>query len=120
MGIFFRRSRAANSAVGGPIRPKFELVRALMHVIVTCKNEKERMKNSREKVETLFSHHNLICYHGNQWLNLAEFQTHPSSHVCYHYLQVRNGSDQEQPRKSGDIVFPIISLWRFFQTFKGS
>ena len=51
---FFRRSRAAYSAVGGPIRPKFELVRALMHVIVTCKFEKERVKNSREKVETPF------------------------------------------------------------------
>ena len=89
LGIFFRCSRAANSAVSGPIRPKFELIRALMHVIVTCKYEKERMKNSREKVETLFFfHHNLICYHGNQWLDLAGFQTHPSSHVCYHNLQV--------------------------------
>ena len=53
-GDFFRRSRAANSAVGGPIKLKFELVRALMHVIVTCKYEKERMKNSQEKVETPF------------------------------------------------------------------
>ena len=26
MGIFFRRSRAANSIVSGPIWPKFELV----------------------------------------------------------------------------------------------
>ena len=51
MGIFFRLSRAANSAVGGPIRLKFEL-QALKHVIVTCKYEKERMKNSQEKVET--------------------------------------------------------------------
>ena len=51
---FFRRSRAANSAVGGPIEPKFELVRALMHVIIACKYEKDQMKNSREKVETLF------------------------------------------------------------------
>ena len=54
MGIFFRRSGAANSAVSGPIRPKFKLVRALIHVIVTCKYGKERMKNSREKVETPF------------------------------------------------------------------
>ena len=54
-GDFFRRSRAANSSVGGPIRLKFELVRALMHVFVTCKYEKDQMKNSREKVETLFS-----------------------------------------------------------------
>ena len=87
-GDFSRCSRAANSVVGGPIRPKFELVQALMHVIVTCKYENERMKNSREKVETPFFHHIPICYHGNQRLDLAEFQTHPSSHVCYHYLQV--------------------------------
>ena len=51
---FFRRSRAANSAVGGPIRLKFKLVPTLMHVIVTCNYEKERMKNSREKVEPPF------------------------------------------------------------------
>ena len=54
-GDFFRRSRAANSAVSGPIRPKFELVQALMHVIIACKYEKDQMKNSREKVETPFS-----------------------------------------------------------------
>ena len=48
MGIF-RRSRAANSSVGGPIRLKFKLVRALMHVFVTCKYEKDEMKTSREK-----------------------------------------------------------------------
>ena len=54
MGIFFRRSRAANSAVDGPIRLKFELVPALMHVIITCKYEKDQKKNSREKVETPF------------------------------------------------------------------
>ena len=87
MENFSRRSRAANSAVGGPMRPKLKQVRALMHIIVTCKYEKEQMKNSREKVE-MFSHHNPICYHGNQWLDVAEFQTHPSSHVCNHYLQV--------------------------------
>ena len=57
-GDFFRLSRAANYAVGGPISPKFELVRALMHVIIACKYEKDQMKNSREKVETPFSHHN--------------------------------------------------------------
>ena len=51
---FFRRSRAANSAISGPIRPKFKHVQAPMHVIVTYKYEKERMKNSREKVETLY------------------------------------------------------------------
>ena len=72
----------------GPIRLKFELVSALMHVIVTCNYKKERMKNSQEKVGHSFCHSYPICYHGNQCSDLAEFQTHPSSHVCYHYLQV--------------------------------
>ena len=54
MGIFFRLSRAANSAAGGPIKPKLELVRALMHVIIGSKYEKNQMKNSQEKVETPF------------------------------------------------------------------
>ena len=78
-----------------------------------------RWKTAEKKWRHHFSHHNPICYHGNQWLDLAEFQTHQSSCVCYHYLQVWKGSDQEQLRKSGDIIFPIISLWGFFQTFKG-
>ena len=53
-GNFFRLSRAANSALGGPIKPKFELVRALMHVIIACKYEVDQIKNSREKMETPF------------------------------------------------------------------
>ena len=51
----FRRSRAANSVVSGPIWPKFELVRDFMHVLVTCKYKKDLIKNDREKVETSFS-----------------------------------------------------------------
>ena len=54
MGIFFRRSRAAISAVSGQIWPSFKFLRALMHVIITCKYEKNRIKNSREKVATPF------------------------------------------------------------------
>ena len=51
----FRRSRAANSVVSSGIWPKFELIQALMYVLVTCKYEKDRIKNSRENVETPFS-----------------------------------------------------------------
>ena len=52
MGIFSDVQGQLNVPVGGPIRPKFKLVRALMQVNITCKYEKDRMKNSREKVET--------------------------------------------------------------------
>ena len=50
MGNFFRRSRTANSVVSGSIWPKFELVRYFMHVLVTCKYEKDRIINNREKM----------------------------------------------------------------------
>ena len=52
---FVRRSRTANAIVSDPIRPKFELLRlSFMHVLVTCKYEKGRVKNNLEKVETTF------------------------------------------------------------------
>ena len=58
-------------------------------------------KTAEKKWKHHFSNHNPICYHGNQWSDLAECWTHPSSHACYHYLQVWKGFDQGQPRKSG-------------------
>ena len=41
----------------GWIWPNFKLIQALMYVIITCKYEKDPTKNSREKVETSFSHY---------------------------------------------------------------
>ena len=71
MGIFFRRSRAAYSAVSGPSRPKFKLVRALGHFIITCKYEKDRIKKktAEKKWGHRFLHYNpmgAFCCHGNQ------------------------------------------------------
>ena len=54
-GIFFIRSRAANSAVLGPIWPNFELVRDVMDVFVTCKYEEDLIKNEGARVDTTFS-----------------------------------------------------------------
>ena len=39
MGIFSRRSRAANSTVKDPIWPYFEPIRDFIGVLVACKNE---------------------------------------------------------------------------------
>ena len=52
MGIFFRRSRAATSAVLGRILLKFELVRDIIDVLVTCKNEEDLIKNEGTRVLT--------------------------------------------------------------------
>ena len=56
MGIFSGRSRAANSAVLGPIWPNFELVRDVMDVLVTCKYEEDPIKiEGATVVTTLYS-----------------------------------------------------------------
>ena len=52
MGVFLRRSRAANSVVGGPIWPKFELIHNIMHVLVTSKFEKDRININGDYVMT--------------------------------------------------------------------
>ena len=39
----------------GHIWPNFELIQALMHVLITCKYEKDPIKNSGENVMTSFS-----------------------------------------------------------------
>ena len=52
IGVFLRRSRAANSVVGGPIWPKFELIHNIMHVLVTSKFEKDRININRDYVMT--------------------------------------------------------------------
>ena len=38
----------------GWIWPNFKLIQSLMYIIITCKCEKDLIKNSREKVETSF------------------------------------------------------------------
>ena len=54
-GDFSNRSRAANSAVLGPIWPNFKLVRDLINVLVTCKYEEDPIKNEGARVDTTFS-----------------------------------------------------------------
>ena len=39
----------------GRIWPNFELIQAIMHVLIACKYEKDQMKNSGENVMTSFS-----------------------------------------------------------------
>ena len=55
MGIFFKRSRADNSTARGRIWLNFELVRALMNVVVPCKYGKDLIENSGDNAWTTFS-----------------------------------------------------------------
>ena len=47
-------SRADSSGVGGGIRPKFNLIQAFMHVLVTCNYESDSIKNKGVRVVTTF------------------------------------------------------------------
>ena len=44
---FFRRSRAINSVGSRQMWPKFVLILACVHVLITCMYEKDQMKNNR-------------------------------------------------------------------------
>ena len=46
---------ATNSEVNGGILPKFELIEAIIVVLVTCKNEEDPIKNEGARVLTRFS-----------------------------------------------------------------
>ena len=52
MGVFLRRSGAANSVVSGPIWPKFKLIHNIMHVLVNSKFEKDRININGDYVMT--------------------------------------------------------------------
>ena len=77
----FRRSRAANTVVSGPIWPKFELVRDFMHVLVTRKYKKDRIKTTEKRWRHRFPHYKSMgaafCCHGNQSFDLP----HPSDAI---------------------------------------
>ena len=65
----FRRSRAANSVVSGPIWLKFKLVRDFMHVLVTCKYNNYWQKTTEKSWRHGFPHYKsmgVFCCHGNQ------------------------------------------------------
>ena len=52
MAIFFRRPRAGNSTVLGPIWLIFEFVRDIIDVLVTCKYAEDPIKNEGPRVLT--------------------------------------------------------------------
>ena len=53
----FRHSRRANSVVGSQIWPEFELIQALMHVLIICKYQKDRIQNNHESAWRHHFHH---------------------------------------------------------------
>ena len=52
---FFHTLRGANSAGSSQIWPNFKQLPALMHVIITCKYEKDQIKTAEKSGNTIFS-----------------------------------------------------------------
>ena len=50
--LVFQMPRAAYSVISGAILPKFKLIQAFMHVLVTCKNEEDPIKDEGARVFT--------------------------------------------------------------------
>ena len=52
-------------------------------------------------------------------VSFQKIRTHPSFNACSCYMKVSKGSNQKQQRKSGNTIFPIISLWGYFLDAQG-
>ena len=53
---------ASNSKMCGLIRPKIELIRAFMPVLVTSNFDDDSIKNERASMETPFSHYKTMGF----------------------------------------------------------
>ena len=58
--INFSDAQGQITRVSGAIWPKFKLIQAFMHVLVSCKNEDDSIKNEGARVVTTFSHYKSI------------------------------------------------------------
>ena len=54
LNINFSDAQGQITQVCGGIWPKFELIQAFMHVLLTCKNEDDQIKNEGARVFTRF------------------------------------------------------------------
>ena len=90
---------AANSVVRGGILLNFKLIQALMYVIITCKYEKDPIKNNREKSgDTIFQIITLSVAmetSGRIWPNFKLIQAfmHVLIACMYEKDQMKNGEE---------------------------
>ena len=88
--LYIDFSDAQGQPICGGILPKFELIKAFMHVLVTCKNEEDPIKNEGARVFTSFfslyksmgifpdpqEQLTTVIDH-SPWSDLVEFRTRP-------------------------------------------
>ena len=111
---FFRHSRAENSGVSGGIWPKFELIQAFMHVLVTCKND-DSIKNEGARVVATFSHNKSGDFsRRSRAVNSAVLGLiWPNFDLVLDIINVHvTCKNKEDPIKNkiARVIFPIITL----------
>ena len=103
---FFRRLRAAYSVVRGRIWPNVKLIQALMYVIITCKYEKNLIKNNLEKEATPFFQIITLSVametSGRIWTNFELIQ-------AFMHVLIACKYEKDQMKNSGRNVMTIFS-----------
>ena len=89
------------------IRTNFELIQALMYVIVTCKYEKDPIMNNREKVATPFFFQiltlsNAMETSGRIWPNFELIQ-------AFMHVLIACKYEKDQMKNSGENVMTSFS-----------
>ena len=116
----FYTSRAANSVVSGPIWPKFELVWDFMHVLVTCKYKKDRIK-TRKRCRHHFPHCKSMgafsCHGTEFWSilpqNLMQPFPHPNNATHIIWSRLANWLQRYTSSKVWNFRHPSADFLRF-------
>ena len=88
----FRLSRVANSTVSGPIWLKFELIKGMMHILITCKFKKYLINSNQRKVDTSISRYSRAAnsvVSGQMWLKFKLIQALMRVHITCQYQKDR-------------------------------
>ena len=103
---FFRRLRATNSVVRGRIWLNFKLIQVLMYVVITCKFEKDPIKNNQDKVATPFFQNITLSVametSGRIWPNFELIQAFMHDLMACKY-------EKDQMKNSGENVMTSFS-----------
>ena len=105
---------AANSNVSGGIPPKSELIQSFIVVLVTCKNEKDPIKNTGSKVLTRFSLHNengIFFKRLRAAISAVCGQIGPKIELIQDYIVVHVTCKNEEDPIKNQSTRELTSLW---------
>ena len=102
--IFRKRSRAAKSVVRGQIKPKFELVRDFLVVLITCKNKEDPIINEGARVITRV--YVVFFFRGSRAANFAvSGKILPKFELIQAFMVVLvTRKNKEEAKKEGSLV----------------